>query len=69
MTQPRQRMVRGEDQTGDDSAVMLGLSRDRMIAVRTTNGRTVLLSPRAVSRLVDHLRQLQAKALEGVIWI
>jgi hypothetical protein len=61
-------IVVGEDQAGYAAAITAGLTRDRLIAVRTPNGKTVLLNARAVSRLVAQLRELQAEALQGVIW-
>lgn len=60
--------VRGEDEQGRDVIVTMGVTRDKMIAIRRSTGGTIFLSPRAVSRYIDHLRELQAQALQGETW-
>lgn len=48
--------------------VTVGVTTDRMIATYRAVPGVMLMTTRTVSHLIDHLRDLQAQALDGVTW-
>jgi hypothetical protein len=60
--------IRGIDQDGKQVYATIALTPDRMIAVYNPQPGAILITPRAISHIVDHLRVLQAQALQGVTW-
>lgn len=64
----RQYTLRAIDENGNEVIVRMGLTVDRKIAVRRSNAGTIFLTPEAASRAVDHIRDLQAQALQGQTW-
>ena len=64
----RRRVIRGISPAGTDVPLVLDLSPDHLIGLYARTDDAVLFSPRQISVLIDHLRELQALALEGVTW-
>lgn len=61
------RVVTGRDWEGRDRHFVLQ-EVDGYIALAVEKGEPVFLDPLIVSRTVQHLRELQARALRGVRW-
>lgn len=60
----KRRVVTGRDWTGADRHLVLQ-EVNGYIAIKAD---TVYLDPLAISRTIEHLRDLQAHALQGVRW-
>lgn len=62
-------IIRAQTPLGEDVAIVMQLTPDRMLAWHRQGAEEpVLFDLRTITRLVNSLRFLQAKGLEGVIW-
>lgn len=64
----RQHTVRAEDAHGNQVLITMAVTQDKLIAIRRATSGTVFLTPRTVSRVISHLRDLQAEAMQGETW-
>lgn len=63
------RVITGKTCDGSDVIVSLQVTPDGMIATsRQGVPGAVIWDTRTVSKLIGHLRELQAEALRGVVW-
>lgn len=62
------RVIRGLTPAGDDVALVLDVTSDRLIGMFAKTDGPVLLTPRQIDRFVGELRELQASALQGITW-
>jgi hypothetical protein len=63
----KRRVVTGRDWRGDDRHLVLQ-EVNGYVAVAVSDSDPVYLDPLVVSRAVEHMRYLQARALSGVRW-
>lgn len=59
----------GKAPDGSDVIVTMQVTPDGMIAAHRQGAPgAVLWDPRSISKMITHLRDLQAEALQGVVW-